>query len=314
MGTNFDNAVLTGACIADWQSRSTTFNGVQCDYIFRGYNSARKAFTDRLPVNPNSTFQAGEFEQWIAVRQGALDTIDITFTEGIDWQAFFQSLQAVRQQHPEANVTMKAVEEEGGAFVARLKVETELTGEERESLKALVERDVKAFYDRQLAAAHGEIRALERSLDNAMGKLAMTSNQNFYGSVGNVASNNWGSMTATINNNYGAQADDIIQLLTSLREAAQAFPDEHRAMAELQVEDLTNDVAQPQPNPTKLKTRIVSLLTVAIALGTHVATATDFANNVLELSQKLDVPTQILEPQLQQLKQLHPTFEWEPNQ
>ena len=174
--TLFEQTMLTGACVEDWQiGGSTTFDSVQCDYIFRAYKTDENRFTNRLPVDPNSTFKPGEFEQWIKVRQGALDTIDITFTEGIDWQAFFQSLQAVRQQHPEANVTMKAVEEEGGAFVARLKVETELTGEERESLKALVERDVKAFYDRQLAAAHGEIRALERSLNNAMGKLAMTS-------------------------------------------------------------------------------------------------------------------------------------------
>ncbi|MEM6839083.1 MAG: hypothetical protein AAF609_19810 [Cyanobacteria bacterium P01_C01_bin.120] len=47
----------------------------------------------------------------------------------------------------------------------------------------------------------------------------------------------------------------------------------------------------------------------AITLGNHVATATDFANNVLERSPKLDVPAQTLEPQLQQLQQLHPDFQ-----
>ena len=80
------------------------------------------------------------------------------------------------------------------------------------------------------------------------------------------------------------------------------------------MEDLTYDLAQPQPNPAKLKTRFIALLGVAIALGTHIATATDFANNVLELSQKLSVPTQALQPQLEQLKQIHPDFDWTPNE
>lgn len=59
---------------------------------------------------------------------------------------------------------------------------------------------------------------------------------------------------------------------------------------------------------------MVALLGVAIALGTHVATATDFANNVLELADKLNVPQQALKPQLQQLKQIHLDFEWTPDE
>ncbi|NEQ48192.1 MAG: hypothetical protein F6K00_33530 [Leptolyngbya sp. SIOISBB] len=360
LGTNFDNTVLTGICMADWHiNSSTTFNGVQCDYIFRNYDSEQKAFAGRLPVDPNSTFQPGEFEQWIKVRQGALDTIDITFASGIDWQAFFQSLQTVRQQHPEAAVRMQAVQEVNGSYVASLQLETEVVGEALDQLKATVENEVKASYALQLAEARGEMKALERSLDRsersldkavetsevkasyalqlaeARGEmkelkrsrdraehsldkvveiLAMTSRYTIHGNIGNLADTNWGNMTATINQNYGAQADDIIQLLTSLREAAQAFPEEEKEAALDCVQQTKAALAQPQPNPTKLKTRIVSLLTVAIALGTHIATATDFANNVLELSQKLDVPVQILEPQLQQLKQLHPDFQWNPGE
>ncbi|NEQ48182.1 MAG: hypothetical protein F6K00_33470 [Leptolyngbya sp. SIOISBB] len=139
----------------------------------------------------------------------------------------------------------------------------------------------------------------------------MTSRYTIHGNIGNLADTNWGNMTATINQNYGAQADDIIQLLTSLREAAQAFPEEEKEAALDCVQQTKAALAQPQP--TKLKTRIVSLLTVASALR-YSSPATDFANNVLELSQKLDVPVQILEPQLQQLKQLHPDFQWNPGE
>jgi type I site-specific restriction endonuclease len=121
------------------------------------------------------------------------------------------------------------------------------------------------------------------------------------------------SRPSTLYQNYGSDANDIIQLLTSLRETAQSFPDDEKEAALDCVNQTEAALAQPQPNPTKLKTRIVGLLTVVIALGGAVATATDFANNVLELSQKLDVPTQALQPQLQQLKQIHPGFVWESN-
>ncbi|MEO1298905.1 MAG: hypothetical protein AAFW75_24620 [Cyanobacteria bacterium J06636_16] len=49
---------------------------------------------------------------------------------------------------------------------------------------------------------------------------------------------------------------------------------------------------------------------MALADGTYI----DIANNVLELSHKLSVPTQTLQPQLQQLKQIHPDFKWSPTE
>lgn len=188
-----------------------------------------------------------------------------------------------------------------------------------EKLKASVEKEVKAFYTKQLAEAHdkiqalgGEVKALQWPLEKTLKMGNNNINRTFQGPVGNVAGTNYGNMSATIHNNYGAKTDDIIRLLTTLRESAQAFPDEYKETALACVEDLTNDLAQPQPNRAKLKTRFIALLGIAIALGTHVATATDFANNVLDLSQKLSVPQQALQPQLQQLKQIHPDFEWTP--
>ncbi|MDB9526269.1 pentapeptide repeat-containing protein [Oscillatoria sp. CS-180] len=268
LDANFRGMVLTGACITDWQiSSSTIFDNIQCDYIFRSYNSDIETFKDRLPVDPNSTFKPSEFEQWIKVRQGAVDTIDITFTEGIDWQAFFQSLQTVRQQHPDAAVRMQSVQEVNGTYVASLQLETEIFGEALDQLKADVESEVKASYALQLASVRGEAIALERSLDNAMEKLAMTSKYTIHGNVGNLADTDWGEMKATIDQNYGTQGSDIIQLLTSLRETAQSFPDEHKEVTQLQFEDLTNDVARQQPSPARIKTRIIGLLGVAIALG-----------------------------------------------
>jgi uncharacterized protein YjbI with pentapeptide repeats len=310
-GANFQRAILTGACIQDWNiSDTTNFDQVICEYVFRAYDKSTKQFIERLPINQRSILLSGEFELWAKVRSSALETIDITFIDGINWLAFFRTLQEVRQQHPDANIVVKAIQEEKGGFAIRLWPKTELTGTALESLKASIEPEFKAFYPIQLAEARGEIRALERSLNDATEKLAMTSKYTIHGDIGNLADVNWGNMTATINNNYGAKADDIIQLLTSLKETAQDFPDEEKEAALDCVNQTEAALAQPQPNPTKLKTRIVSLLTVAIALGGTVATATDFANNVLELSSKLSIPPQALQPQLMQLQQLHPDVEW----
>ncbi|MGF1520907.1 MAG: pentapeptide repeat-containing protein [Leptolyngbyaceae cyanobacterium] len=320
--TSFQNAILTAACIADWQiNGSTNLAGIKCDYIFRSYDSKERKFTGRLPVNPESMFASGEFTQRFQIIASALETIDITFTEGIDWQAFFTSFQELRQQYPAQNIAVQGMEEKGGAFVVRLKVEAEETGPELEQLKGAIETAQKQLYSTQLAlsAAQGENKVFREMMgvvkslaDKPMG------DQNFYGPVGNVAGNvagnNYGNMKATIHSNYGSKADDILRLLTALRESAQAFPKTQIEEVHIHLDDLANDLQQEKPQTARLRTRLVALLGVAIALGTHIATATDFANNVLELSQKLSVPAQALEPQLQQLKDIHPDFEWTPTE
>ncbi len=131
--------------------------------------------------------------------------------------------------------------------------------------------------------------------------------------LGNLADVNHGNMTATIHNHYGQDADTILQKLEALREYAKSFPEEEKEAVQVHVEGLGQDLQQFQkPSTARSKTRLAGLLGVAIALGTHIATATDFANNVLELADKLAVPTDALQPQLQQLKEIHPEFEWQP--
>ena len=316
-GANLTGAILTGACIQDWQiGSSTNLEGIRCDYIFRRHDIQRNEFDKRLPVDLDKTFAPREFEKWIEVRKGALDTIDITFIDGIDWQAFFRSLDTIRRQRPEAGVRMQSVQEVNNTYVASLQLETEIVGKDLENLKAICETVVNELYEKLKNESNKQIaESLQLNLEKILNMGSKNVTQYFQGdNFGNIAGANYGEMTATIHNKHGVKANDILQLLTALRESAQSFPDEHRETAQLQIEDLTRDLAQSQQNPARLKTRFVALLTVAIALGTHVATATDFANNVLELSQKLSVPAQALQPQLQQLKQIHPGFKWTPTE
>jgi uncharacterized protein YjbI with pentapeptide repeats len=144
--TNFEGATLTGACIADWQiGSSTKLEGVICDYIFRTVNQETGQFSGRLPVDPKSMFAPGEFTQRFQIIASALETIDITFTEGIDWQAFFQSFQELRHERPDEDISIQGMERKGDAFVVRLEVTADAD-------KASIETQVKQLYVSQLAA------------------------------------------------------------------------------------------------------------------------------------------------------------------
>jgi hypothetical protein len=204
---------------------------------------------------------------------------------------------------------MRSVEESNGVFVVRFGVESEYTGDAEQQLKADVESQLKL----QLAEARGEIRALERSLDNTLEKLSMASKNTVIHGGGNILiDDNHGNITAKVQNHYGQDADTILEKLTALREYAQSFPEEEKVAVQVHVEGLGQDLQQPQkPSTARLKTRLAGLLGVVIALGTGIATATDFANNVLELADKLAVPTDALQPQLQQLRAIYPEFDWQ---
>lgn len=144
--TKLTETILDGVCIKDWQiGDGTKFENVKCDYIFRAVDFRLQdgPFTGRLPVDSASTFAPGEFSQRFQIIASALETIDITFTQGIDWQAFFQSFQALRDSRPDKDMSIQGMERKGDAFVVRLEVEAEAD-------KASIETEIKRLYFGQI--------------------------------------------------------------------------------------------------------------------------------------------------------------------
>ncbi|MEO1145129.1 MAG: pentapeptide repeat-containing protein [Cyanobacteria bacterium J06638_22] len=293
--TDFTEATLTGACIQDWQlGSSTILERVKCDYIFRVYDAEAQKFTGRLPVDPDSFFAPGEFTQRFQIIASALETIDITFTEGIDWQAFFQSFQEMRQQYPDKGIAVQGMEEKGEAFIVRLRVDAEETGSELEQLKASIETTQKQLYSTQLELR--EVQGQNKVYREMMGVVKTLAgrsmgDQHFYGSVGNVAGTNYGAMTATINQNQEA----INQLMTALRISAQAFPPEQKEEVMMELDDLAGDLSKPETQEPKrigkrLK-RIMAAGTAAAAIAGGAATFSEnvnaFTENVIELGEKV---------------------------
>ena len=143
--TSFLQATLTGACIEDWQIGSATqLDSVICKYIFRTIDSNRK-FSGRLPVNKESFFAPEEFTQRFQILACASETIDLTFTEGIDWQAFFESFQEVCNSRPTEELSIQGMERKGQTFVIRLETKTDTD-------KAAIETEIKQLYAVRLAA------------------------------------------------------------------------------------------------------------------------------------------------------------------
>jgi uncharacterized protein YjbI with pentapeptide repeats len=143
-GANFKKARLTGACIHDWQLNSSTcLDELQCDYIYRTWDIESQTFTERLPVDTNSIFALGEFNQRFRVLASAQATIDLTFTNGIDWQAFFASFQELHGERPEEDISIQGMERKGSTFIIRLEVNS---GESKET----IESRIKELYGMKL--------------------------------------------------------------------------------------------------------------------------------------------------------------------
>ncbi|MEA5452693.1 pentapeptide repeat-containing protein [Leptolyngbya sp. CCNP1308] len=314
LSADFSDANLTGACIADWhQGNSTKFQRVHCEYIFR--TRMGKCFSGRLPVSPNNIFGIGEFELWANVRASALETIDLTFTEGLKWQDFFSSLQEVRSQNPDTGIFLQGVEEKDGQYVVRLRIETDKTGDNRTVLEAKIETTTKELVEtrRQLHEAHGEIKALDRVLDrrdrSLEEALLMATNQgpkyDLKGAqfAGGFAETVQGNQTGGIINNYGQNTEDIIRLLTSLREQVQAFPTEHREEALDLLDDVEIDLKKPKPNINRMGRKLKRFAEIATTIGILTAGAVTFSGNlnevvgnVIELTETLGIPIDQVQP------------------
>jgi hypothetical protein len=89
----------------------------------------------------------------------------------------------------------------------------------------------------------------------------------------------------------GASTAEILELINKLRQTADQFPAEIREELIIDVEDVELEVQKtaPERNLPKLKKRLLALFTAATVTFAAIASTTDFANNVLEISNKLGI-------------------------
>lgn len=114
--TNLNSAILTGACIEDWNINShTNLDNVICDYVY-----LKASQKERRPHELTKKFAPGEFTKLF---QKALETVDLIFRNGIDWQVFLASFNQLQIEVGEQALSVQAIEKKKDrAFVIRVEV------------------------------------------------------------------------------------------------------------------------------------------------------------------------------------------------
>lgn len=137
LSTDFEGAILNAACIENWESNSETdLNLVLCDYVYLKDNQQ-----ERCPYDPDKIFAPGEFTKLF---QPQIETVDLTFLEGINWQAFCITFQELRVNYGEDNFLIQALEiQANGTLSIRLKVSDDIN-------KARMEQTVISLYQKKL--------------------------------------------------------------------------------------------------------------------------------------------------------------------
>jgi uncharacterized protein YjbI with pentapeptide repeats len=137
LGTNFTAATLTGTCLENWNINSTTnLTDVICDYIY-----LREGQQERRPSDIKKNFAPRELTTLVQKYQ---ETVDLMFEDGIEWKAFLLSLQELKTEYGEENLSIQAFEKRSGeTFVIRLEIPSSVN-------KAEIERQAKNLYKSQL--------------------------------------------------------------------------------------------------------------------------------------------------------------------
>ena len=118
LSTKFIAAKLTGACVGDWNINSgTRLDEVDCEYIYLG-QSLHGEKQERRPFNRN--FAPGEFTKLF---QKSLETVDLIFRNGVDWDAFTYSFKKVQVENQGAQLDVQSIENKGdGILLVRVSV------------------------------------------------------------------------------------------------------------------------------------------------------------------------------------------------
>jgi uncharacterized protein YjbI with pentapeptide repeats len=152
IGTNFTGANLTGACgLATWNIDNTTqLDDIECRWIY--LLETAKPNTDDRERRPSS----GEFEPnaFTSLFQEVIDTVELIFKDGLNPQAFSQSLQRVQAENNLAQLELQSLENKRNGFtIATLRVAPDAD-------KFLIHQQATRFYEEALNLIYSQQEAL----------------------------------------------------------------------------------------------------------------------------------------------------------
>jgi uncharacterized protein YjbI with pentapeptide repeats len=230
--TYFKDAILTAACIQDWNINSqTNFTNIICNHVYLKHTIQQEAeynnvlFTERRPHN--NSFAPGEF---VSLVQKGLETVDLIFSNGIDWQVFLASFQNLQIECGSDELAIQAIEKKSGdAFVIRVEAPFDADKAAIEKLFWQIYKPTLQAKDEQIASYRQEIEFKRQENTRLIGIIETMAeketpkvNMNFYAPVTGVALNVEGNQNIYApeqKRTLAEAAAEIQQLLKQLEES-----------------------------------------------------------------------------------------------
>lgn len=145
IATNFTHAQLTGARgLGSWNIDSTTqLQQIDCQWVYLLEHP--QPGTEDCERRPSSgEFAPGEFT---SLFQAALNTVDLIFRNGLDWQSFAQSFHQVQVENEGLELEIQSIENKGdGLVLVKVRVPAEAN-------KGSIHSQFMQFYQESLALA-----------------------------------------------------------------------------------------------------------------------------------------------------------------
>jgi len=242
LGTDFRDAIFTGACLQDWHINSATkLDGVKCDYVYLklDWSKERKHYlSERRPSS--GVFAPGEFTQLF---QETLETVDLIFRRGLDWKAFAYTFRRIELEHEGEYLSIRSIENKGDGVVV-VKVGVSPNADKAQIHNDFVQgyefarQALEAQYQARITDNDKHINQLFALLQQAQEKLGevprlMAENPNRIVNTGsgNYVESNSGTY---VQGNYTNMSQDLTQAASQIQEL----------LRQLQEQGNTVDIAQ----------------------------------------------------------------------
>jgi hypothetical protein len=114
---------------------------------------------------------------------------------------------------------------------------------------------------------------------------------NLYGINASQFQDNAQASGNQFNQTNNANTDELLKLISSMRETAAQFPEDEREEVLMEIGNVEEQLKKPEEkrNRKLIGKKLGVMLAIAASIATPIANMTDFTNNVTDLAQKVGV-------------------------
>jgi uncharacterized protein YjbI with pentapeptide repeats len=250
LNTNFTRANLTGACIQDWNiNQKTIFEEVICDYIYYKFDWETRRYQERRPHDPNKIFNAGDFQRLI---ETARETVDLIFSDGIDWKAFLESFHGLQIESENGELSIAGIlKRRDGTFVIQIDApqdtdKADLENRFYQKYNKLLQQ-AKHYYQK-LQLTERDIQSYQRENANLRKIIELQASQPMI-NANNIGSVNSGQIIGDNNKFAGilneAEQQNLTEIITEVQAIitplAQTYPNDKTMQGIKTIEVIKND-------------------------------------------------------------------------